>query len=307
MHLEDHYFTLNTFYQQKYGTKVYKIAVDGGFTCPNRDGTLGDTGCIFCSREGSGDFAITPDALYDTIEALKASKKASKFIVYFQSFTNTYGPVSYLKTIYESTLTHPDIVGISIATRPDCLSSDVVEYLSDLNKRTDVYVELGLQTIHEKTAVFIRSGFTLADYELSVIRLKNANIPVITHLIIGLPGETVQDMFASVDYVCNLHTDGIKLQLLHVLKGTDLGDLFQQEPFPILSEDEYIRIVVACIKRIPKHIVIHRITGDGSRKDLIEPLWSLNKKKVLNAISKALDESVTSNASDITRRNQEKP
>lgn len=290
MHLEDHFYTLNTYYQQKYGQKVYKIAVDGGFTCPNRDGSLGDSGCIFCSREGSGDFAVPLDYIRETIEALKASKKASKFIIYFQSFTNTYAPLSELRPIYEKALCHPDIVGISIATRPDCLPVDVVEYLSELNKRTDVYVELGLQTIHPSSALFIRSGFTLSDFELAVIKLKSCALPVITHLILGLPGETPEDMYASVDYVCRLGVDGIKLQLLHILKNTDLGDLYEKEPFRLLTESEYIQLVVNCVRRIPRTIVIHRITGDGSREDLIAPLWSLHKKKVLNAISKALDE-----------------
>lgn len=290
MHLEDHYYTLNTYYQRKYGEKVYKIAVNGGFTCPNRDGTLGDSGCIFCSREGSGDFAISPDSINEAIEQLKSSKKASKFIIYFQSFTNTYAPLPELKQIYEKALCHPDIVGISIATRPDCLSSEIVEYLAELNKRTDVYVELGLQTIHEASSRFIRSGFTLTDFDLAVIRLKSCGLPVIVHLILGLPGETTEDMFASVDYVCNLGIDGIKLQLLHILKNSDLGDLYEKDPFPLLTEAEYIKIIVGCIQRIPNSVVIHRITGDGSRKDLIEPLWSLHKKKVLNAISKALDE-----------------
>lgn len=288
MHLADYYYTLNTYYQKTYGEKVYKIAVDGGFTCPNRDGTLGNSGCIFCSQEGSGDFAIPIEKLEEEIQRLTHTQKASKFIVYFQSFTNTYGPLVQLKALYERALIHEQVVGIAIATRPDCLPDDVIDYLEELNKLTDVYIELGLQTIHEASSTYIRRGFTLSVYNQAVIKLRQAGINTIVHLILGLPGETPEDMYASVDYVTQLGIDGIKLQLLHILDHTDLYADYKKNPFKVLSQDDYVKIVVNCLRRIPKDIVIHRITGDGSKTNLIAPTWSLHKKKVLNAILKSL-------------------
>jgi uncharacterized protein len=290
MHLADYYTTLSTFYQRRYGEKVYKIAVNGGFTCPNRDGTLGTSGCIFCSPEGSGDFAIPLDELTQEINRLIERKKANKFIVYFQSFTNTYAPLEQLVSLYEKAIENPAVVGLAIATRPDCLPQDVLDYLELLKQRIDIYVELGLQTIHEKSSIYIRSGFTLDAYNEAVTRLNHIGVFTVIHLILGLPYETPEDMFASLDYVIHQKVHGIKLQLLHVLDHTDLYEDYKQQPFPLLTQEAYVEIIATCLRKIPRSMVIHRITGDGSKTNLIAPLWSLNKKKVLNAILRALGE-----------------
>ena len=288
------YTSLNQYLKVRLGTKIYKIALDGGFTCPNRDGTLGTRGCIFCSKGGSGDFAESRKlSIYDQIEQGKrkvAGKiKDGKYIAYFQAFTNTYASVDRLESLYTQAIEHEDIVALSIGTRPDCLSEEVIELLERLNKIKPIFVELGLQTIHEDTAKYIRRGYELSVYDDAVRRLHKAGLNVVTHLIIGLPNETKEDMLKSVEYVCNV-TDGIKLQLLHILKGTDLEAQYNDGKIKTLTLDEYCDIICDCIKIIPKSVVIHRLTGDGAKKDLIAPLWSADKKNVLNTLNKRINE-----------------
>ena len=285
------YYSFNQYLKDTFGCKVYKISINAGFTCPNRDGTLGTRGCIFCSKGGSGDFAESSTlSVTEQIESGKqrVSKKikSGKYIAYFQAFTNTYAPVEMLAEKYCEAINHPDIVGISIATRPDCLGEEVLTLLSEINKIKPVFVELGLQTIHEKTAEYIRRGYPLSVYDAAIRALKNAGINTVVHLIIGLPNESREDMLKSVEYVCKSGADGIKLQLLHILKGTDLANDYLSGKFEALSMEEYLSIIKDCIKIIPKNVVIHRLTGDGPKKDLIAPLWSADKKSVLNALNR---------------------
>lgn len=288
------YTTLNSYLKEKFGCKVYKISLDCGFTCPNRDGTLGYGGCIFCSEGGSGDFAESralgvTEQIESGKEKVKNKIKSGKYIAYFQAFTNTYADVNTLEKIFSEAINHPDIVALSIATRPDCLEQEKVELLGRLNKIKPIFVELGLQTVNEKTAKYIRRGYTLDVYDDAVERLHEQGINVVTHIIIGLPYETKEDMLSSVKYVCKV-TDGIKLQLLHILKGTDLAKEYSEHKFEVLSLEEYTDIIAECVKIIPENVVIHRLTGDGSKKNLIAPLWSADKKKVLNTINKRLSE-----------------
>ena len=288
------YTTLNSYLKEKFGCKVYKISLDCGFTCPNRDGALGYGGCIFCSEGGSGDFAESrylgvTEQIESGKEKIKNKIKSGKYIAYFQAFTNTYADVNTLEKMFSEAINHPDIVALSIATRPDCLEQEKVELLSRLNKIKPIFVELGLQTVNEKTAKYIRRGYTLDVYDDAVERLHEQGINVVTHIIIGLPNETKKDMLSSVKYVCNV-TDGIKLQLLHILKGTDLAKDYFEHKFEVLSLEEYTDIIAECVKIIPENVVIHRLTGDGAKKDLIAPLWSADKKKVLNTINKKLSE-----------------
>lgn len=285
------YYSFNQYLKDTFGCKVYKISINAGFTCPNRDGTLGTRGCIFCSKGGSGDFAESSTlSVTEQIESGKqrVSKKikSGKYIAYFQAFTNTYAPIDVLAEKYCEAINHPDIVGISIATRPDCLGEEVLTLLSEINKIKPVFVELGLQTIHEKTAEYIRRGYPLSVYDNAVKALKAAGINTVVHLIIGLPNESREEMLESVEYACKSGVDGIKLQLLHILKGTDLADDYFSGKFETLSMEEYLSIIKDCVEIIPKNVVIHRLTGDGPKKDLIAPLWSADKKSVLNALNK---------------------
>lgn len=285
------YYSLNKYLRDTFGDKVYKLSLNAGFTCPNRDGKLGTKGCIFCSAGGSGDFAESSSlSITKQIERGKerVSKKikSGKYIAYFQAYTNTYAPVEILKSKYMEAVNHKDIVALSVATRPDCLGDDVLKLLDEINKIKPVFVELGLQTIHERTARYIRRGYTLDVYDKAVSDLKKIGVNTVVHLILGLPGETKQDMLDSVKYVCESGIDGIKLQLLHVLKNTDLEKDYAQGKFKTLEMDEYLDILKSCVDIIPDNIVIHRLTGDGAKKDLISPLWSADKKKVLNAINK---------------------
>lgn len=288
------YTTLNSYLKNKFGCKVYKLAIDGGFTCPNRDGTLGTRGCIFCSRGGSGEFAESKkksvtQQIDDGKKRVEKKIKDGKYIAYFQAFTNTYAPVCKLKSLYTEAINHPDIVALSIGTRPDCLGDDVLELLDEMNKIKPVFIELGLQTIHENTAQYIRRGYPLEVYDKAVDDLHKIGINVVTHLIIGLPGESEQDILQSVEYVCK-KTDGIKLQLLHILEGTDLADEYRECKVDVLSLEKYTSIIKHCVEIIPDNVVIHRLTGDGAKKDLIAPLWSADKKHVLNTINKAIGE-----------------
>ncbi|WP_290912911.1 TIGR01212 family radical SAM protein [Eubacterium sp.] len=286
------YTTLNNYLKERFGKKVYKIALNGGFTCPNRDGKIGTRGCIFCSKGGSGDFAESPDlTITEQIEngkkRLEKKIKNGKYIAYFQAFTNTYAPVEILRAIYTEAIIHPDIVALSIGTRPDCLGDDVLALLDELNKIKPIFVELGLQTINEDTARYIRRGYTLEIYDKAVADLHKIGTNVVTHIILGLPGESKNDMLKSVEYACKV-TDGIKLQLLHILKGTDLAKDYEQGKFEVLTLEQYTEIIKECVQIIPENVVIHRLTGDGAKKDLIAPLWSADKKTVLNTINRAL-------------------
>ena len=295
------YLSLNNYLKNEFGCKVYKLAIDGGFTCPNRDGSLGTGGCIFCSGSGSGEFAVPSNlSVTEQIEAAKervSSKiKDGKYIAYFQSFTNTYAPVDVLEQKFSEAINHPDVVAISIGTRPDCLPEDVLDLLFRLNKIKPVWVELGLQTIHENTADFIRRGYKLSVYDAAVRELKSRGIYVVTHVILGLPGETEEMMLDTVRYVCNF-TDGIKLQLLHIIEGTDLARLYVNSNnctedimygFECMDMNTYINLIYKCIEIIPKNIAIHRMTGDGDKRTLIAPIWSANKRRVLNALNKKL-------------------
>lgn len=287
------YYSLNQYLKDTFGEKVYKIALDGGFTCPNRDGTLGTGGCIFCSGAGAGEFAqnrgLSINQQLVQGKALLSKKiKDGKYIAYFQAFTNTYGPVERLRQLYEEALAPEDIVALSVATRPDCLPQEVVELLAELNRKKPVWVELGLQTMHERTADYIRRGYPLRVYEDAVCRLKAAGLTVITHVILGLPYETEQEMKQTVSYVGQSGVDGIKLQLLHVIRGTDLEREYLSGKFEVLTMEAYVKLVADCLELIPPQMVVHRLTGDGDKRTLVAPMWSADKKRVLNALNAEL-------------------
>ena len=291
---EKPYHSLDYEMKHRFGEKVYKISLDGGLTCPNRDGTLDTRGCIFCSGSGSGDFAAprcssVTAQITQGIEGIKKRKQVGrKFIAYFQSFTNTYAPVSYLEPLYKEALAHPDVVMLSIATRPDCLPPDVLHLLAECNRIKPVIVELGLQTSSEATAQFIRRGYPLSVYEDAVTKLKGLGIEVVTHVIAGLPGETKQDFYNTLSHVAACHSDGIKIQLLHILKGTDLAALYESGQCTVLTQEEYIDLVLHSIALLPPEMTIHRLTGDGPKELLLAPLWSSRKREVLNEIHKQL-------------------
>ena len=290
------YRNVNGLYQELFGCKVYKISLDGGFTCPNRDGTIAIGGCIFCSGFGGGVFTYRGQDLKAQITLAKAQvaakNKSGKFIAYFQAFTNTYGPVDRLEQLYRCAMEDPQIVGLSIGTRPDCLPEDVVALLSRLNQEKPVFVELGLQTVHESSAHYIRRGYENEVYFDAVKRLKAANIHVVTHLILGLPGENMAMAAESTRQAVAAGTDGVKFHLLHVLKGTDLEQDYLQGKFSCLSLEEYALWLKACLQVLPKHVVVHRITGDGAKRELVAPLWSGDKKRVLNYLNRFLAENV---------------
>lgn len=281
------YYSLNAYLHHQFHEKVYKVSLDGGMTCPNRDGTLGTKGCIFCSAGGSGEFAgdrrlsITKQ-IDREIALVRTKRHVNHFIAYFQAYTNTYAPVEYLRKIFTEAIMHPDVVALSIGTRPDCLPPDVLKLLSELQQEKPIWVELGLQTIHDNTALYIRRGYKLPCFVHAVRELSSRDIPVIVHLILGLPGETKEDVLASIDYLNTLPISGIKLQLLHVLKGTDLAQEYAAGKFQLLSESAYEDLLIACVSRLRPDIVIHRLTGDGPKDLLIAPLWSSAKRRVLN-------------------------
>lgn len=282
--------TLNAYLKNRFGRKIYKLTLDGGMTCPNRDGKVGFGGCIFCGGNGSGSFCPSVDlSITDQIEEgkklLKNKIKEGGYIAYFQSHTNTYAAVPYLRKIFYEAVNHPDIVGISIGTRPDCLEDEVLKLLEELAKIKPLWVELGLQTIHENTANLINRCYPLKVYDEVVKNLKSIGAEVVTHVILGLPGESKEQMLETVAYSSKV-SDGIKLQLLHVLKDTKLYEMYQKEPFKIFSMEEYTELLCRCIEIIPKNVVIHRMTGDGDKRLLVEPMWSGNKKVVLNYINK---------------------
>lgn len=291
---------LSDYCKEKFGTKVYRLALSSGATCPNRDGKVGVGGCSFCSEKGSGEFAIDVMDLDLQIERAKAliSKKFPnsinaadrKYIAYFQSFSNTYGDTKRLICLFERAINKDEVVALSIATRPDCFSEEMLNSLERLNKIKPVWIELGLQTINENTARAFNRGYTLDVFEKTYTELKKRNFEVIVHMILGLPGESEEDMYATVKYLSKKHIDGIKIHGLHVLKGTRLAGEYEKHPFNIMSLEEYTRVLINCLKLLPKDTVVHRMTGDGDKKILIEPQWSADKKRVLNYINKKIKE-----------------
>ena len=292
---EKRYYSLDYYLKKTFGEKVYRLSLNGGMSCPNRDGLLDSRGCIFCSAGGSGDFAAAPaksvtEQIAEAKMRILAKSSCQKFIAYFQAYTNTYAPVSYLRRIFTEAIYHPDIVALSIATRFDCLSDEVLDLLAELNWIKPVWIELGIQSMYSATHAFIRSGLDPKQLEPVVTKLRERDIAVIVHLILGLPGETKEMMLTSLARVTELPIQGIKLQLLHVLKGTDLATFYEKEPFPLFTMDEYCNFIVDCLERIPETIVVHRITGDGPRQLLLAPLWSTDKKRVLNTIQRILKE-----------------
>ena len=285
--------TVNEYCKKQFGEKLYKISLDGGMSCPNRYGKLDTRGCIFCSAGGSGDF--TPDRRIPLDEQIEDAKKrfsskykGTHYIAYFQAYTNTYAPVEKLRALFMPVIKREDIAVLSIATRPDCLSDEVLDLLRELNDIKPVWVELGLQTIHEKTVDYIRRGYPLPVYDKAIRDLDKIGIHTITHLILGLPGETKEDMLQSVRYVAACGSQGIKLQLLHVLKGTDLASDYEKGLFQTLSFDEYMDLLADCVRLLPKDMVVHRLTGDGPKNLLMAPMWSADKKRVMNTIHQRL-------------------
>ncbi len=289
------YHSLDYMLRERFGEKIYKVSLNGGMTCPNRDGTLGDRGCIFCSAGGSGDFAGDAcQSITQQIESqkllLERKRPAGKYIAYFQAYTNTYAPAKYLRSIFSEALSHPDIVGLSIGTRPDCLGDDVLQLLDELNLQKPVWVELGLQTIHKKTADYIRRGYELDCFEKALGHLRAISVDVIVHTILGLPGESREDILATMEYLNHCDIQGIKLQLLHVLRGTDLAEDYQKGLFQVYTMEEYLELLITCLERLRPDMVIHRITGDGPKNLLIAPTWSSNKRTVLNTLHKYMKE-----------------
>lgn len=277
-----HFYSVNEYLKGTYGVKMYKLALNGGMNCPNRDGLIDTRGCIFCSAGGSGDFACTN--VDDAKKLISNKYTGNNFIAYFQSYTNTYADVSYLRNLFMPVINNPDVKILSIATRPDCLDDSVITLLDELNKIKPVWIELGLQTIHKKTSDYIRRGYELDIFTDSVKRLNNSDIKVIVHMILGLPCESDEMMLDTARFIANSGAWGIKLQLLHVLKGTDLADDYNNHLFETMTMDNYIRLIGRIIELLPPDMVIHRLTGDGPKKILIAPLWSADKKRVHNSL-----------------------
>ena len=287
------YYSFDSFLKNRFGEKIYKVSLDGGFTCPNRDGTIGTGGCIFCSEGGSGDFASdarlpVSDQITQGISLVAAKNPSSRYIAYFQAFTNTYAPVSRLRKLFTEAIEDSRIAALAIGTRPDCLPDNVLALLKELNERKPVFVELGLQTIHPVTAGLIRRGYPLSCFEEAVRNLSSIGVWTVVHLILGLPGETEDMMLESVRYLNSLPIHGVKFSMLHILKGTDLADMYRKNPFPVFTMESYVNLILRCIGNLRRDIVIHRLTGDGPRDLLIAPLWSLRKRTVLNNIAHQL-------------------
>lgn len=293
--LDKPYYSLDAYFKNTFHHKCYKVALDAGMTCPNRDGSLDTRGCIFCSAGGSGDFAASVGSidaqLAEGLGKFGDKKIGNSFMAYFQAYTNTYAPVDTLRTIYTQALSHPDVCGISIATRPDCLGDDVISLLQELHLAfpdKHIWIELGLQTMHEATAAYIRRGYPLSVFDAAAKKLHSIDIPFIVHVILGLPGETKTQMYETIEYLNNIRPFGIKLQLLHILKGTDLATDYANGLFHALEKEEYLNILMGCIERLSPEIVIHRVTGDGPKELLIAPTWSLNKRDVLNSLHREM-------------------
>ena len=290
---QERYRSLNDALQERFGEKIYKLSLNGGCTCPNRDGTLGSRGCIFCSAGGSGDFASSPaltvtEQIEDAKKRLAGKRPVRHYIAYFQAYTNTYAPIEHLRRIFTEAISHPDVVVLSIATRPDCLGPEVLDLLEELNRKKPVWVELGLQTIHKETADLIRRGYPLSVYDEAIRQLQRRGIETVVHAILGLPGETESMILDTVRYISDSGADGIKLQLLHILKGTDLASYYKETGFPVLTLEEYVDLVIRCLEVSRSDLVIHRLTGDGPKELLIAPLWSQAKRQVLNTIHREL-------------------
>lgn len=289
------YRSLDYMLRERFGEKVYKVTLNGGMSCPNRDGTIGTGGCIFCSEGGSGDFAAdvalsVTEQIESQIEILSQKRPIQKYIAYFQAYTNTYAPVEYLRKIFTEAISHPRIVALSVGTRPDCLGEEVLELLEELNRIKPVWIELGLQTIHEKTAQYIRRGYRLSCFDQAVESLRRRNIEVIVHTILGLPGESREDILETMRYLNQKDIQGIKLQLLHVLKGTDLAYDYLAGRFRVYEREEYLDLLIQCLENLDPEIVIHRITGDGPKDLLIAPLWASRKREVLNLLHHQMKE-----------------
>ncbi|MBZ4683653.1 MAG: uncharacterized protein PWP46_587 [Fusobacteriaceae bacterium] len=287
------YNNLNYEFKKTFGEKIYKVSLNAGLSCPNRDGTISYGGCIFCSEEGSGEhagnrFDSITEQINKQIELIKNKHNSNKVIAYFQSFTNTYGDINYLRKIFYEAINHENVVGLAIATRPDCINNDIINLLNELNKKTYLWIELGLQTIHEKTAKLINRGYSLNVFEETFYKLKINNIKTVIHIITGLPYESKEEYFESIKYINKIKPWGIKIHLLYIIKNTPLFYLYLKQKFHIFSEEEYIKLICDTIKILDKNIVIHRITGDGDKETLFEPKWSLNKRRVLNEIQKKL-------------------
>lgn len=285
------FYSANDYYREIFGEKLIKLAIDGGFTCPNRDGTLSDKGCIFCSGKGSGDFAgsrsLSIREQYMQMKEKMADKWGKgKYMMYFQAYTNTYAPVDRLKSLYYEAVEQENVAALSVATRPDCINEDVVKLLKELSEKVYVCAELGLQTSKEESISFINRCYENDVYKKAVEMLNEQGIDTVTHIILGLPGESYEDMLSSVKYAVSCGTKGLKLQLLHIIKGTALYECYIEKPFKYFTLEEYVNTVVNIIEKIPQNIVIHRVTGDGNKAELFEPWWSLDKRKVLNSISK---------------------
>lgn len=292
MYNDKRYHTLNYEFKKIFGEKTIKLSIDGGFTCPNRDGKIDYRGCIFCSDRGSGDFTYGEETISEQIEKQKQfiSKKwkSNTYIAYFQNYTNTYDTVDKLRKKYYEALSCENIKGIAIATRPDCITTEITSLLEEINNKTFLFVELGLQSIHKPSLEFIRSGYSLEQFKNAFEILKNRNIKVVVHLIMGLPKESKKQMIDSVKYISNLNPWGIKIHMLHIIEGTDLAVYYKEKPFKVLSSEEYVNIVCDSLELLNDNIVIHRLTGDGKKSDLIEPKWTLNKLKILSDIDKTL-------------------
>ncbi|MFA9396663.1 MAG: TIGR01212 family radical SAM protein [Clostridiaceae bacterium] len=289
------FYSLNQFLREKFGDKVYKISLDGGFSCPNRDGKISSKGCIYCSSRGSGDFAgnrqksIT-DQFEEIKEIMEQKWKSNKFIAYFQAYTNTYAPVEVLREKYYEAISQQGVVALSIATRPDCLGDDVLDLIEEISKKIYTFVELGLQTVNEDTAKIINRGYPLNTFEEAMDKLNKRNIDVVTHVIFGLPGENKEDMLSTIRYLNDTKIKGIKIHLLHLLKNTPMVSLYENGELEFLGKEEYIDIVTESLTLLRDDIVIHRLTGDAPRDLLIGPMWSLKKWEILNAINKEMKE-----------------
>ena len=289
------YLSLNYFLREKFGEKIFKISLDAGFSCPNRDGKISSGGCLFCSERGSGDYAgdrnFSISKQFIDIKDMMAKKwKNGKYIAYFQAYTNTYAPIEVLKNKYQEALEQEDVVALAIATRPDCLSDEVLDLLEEMNSRVYTWVELGLQTVHEKTAKLINRGYTLEVFEEALKKLRERGIDVVVHTIFGLPEESKEEMLDTIRYISDKDIQGVKFHLLHLMKDTPMVKLYEQERLKFLTQDEYIELICESINIIPKNMVVHRLTGDAPRSLLIGPMWSLKKWEVLNAIDKTMED-----------------
>ncbi|WP_252223420.1 MULTISPECIES: TIGR01212 family radical SAM protein [unclassified Clostridium] len=289
------YHSLNYFLREKFGEKVFKISLDGGFSCPNRDGKVSKGGCVFCSARGSGDYAgsrnFSITGQFNNVKTMMANKwKSGKYIAYFQAYTNTYAPVNELRQKYEEAINQEGVVALSIATRPDCLEDDVLDLIEELSKKLYVWVELGLQTINDDVAKKINRGYDLKVFDDAMTRLKERNIDVVVHSILGLPGESQDDMLKTIDYIAHSGAQGIKLHLLHLMKDTKMVELYENGELQFLSQEDYIKLICRAVSMLPKEMVVHRLTGDAPRDLLIGPMWSLKKWEVLNAIDKTLED-----------------